>query len=150
MQSPDESGRGLHIVQDTDESYPMLTTPFHDLDGYVRLPRISGLVLSPDGSRLVTQVATLNHDGTKTHTALWEVYPSRAKPSRRLTRSAQGETGASFTPDGDLLFTSSRRDADAADDEDEDDTPALWVLPAGGGEARIVACLLYTSPSPRD
>ena len=100
MQSPDESGRGLHIVQDTDESYPMLTTPFHDLDGYVRLPHISGLVLSPDGSRLVTQVATLNHDGTKTHTALWEVYPSRAKPSRRLTRSAQGETGASFTPDG--------------------------------------------------
>jgi len=139
MQSPDESGRGLHLVQDTDESYPMLTTPFHDLDEYVRLPRISGLVLSPDGSRLVTQVATLNHDGTKTHTALWEVYPSRAKPSRRLTRSAQGETGASFTPDGDLLFTSSRRDADAADDEGDGDTPALWVLPAGGGEARIVA-----------
>jgi len=139
MQSPDESGRGLHLVQDTDESYPMLTTPFHDLDEYVRLPRISGLVLSPDGSRLVTQVATLNHDGTKTHTALWEVYPSRAKPSRRLTRSAQGETGASFTPDGDLLFTSSRRNADAADDEGDGDTPALWVLPAGGGEARIVA-----------
>jgi len=139
MQSPDESGRGLHLVQDTDESYPMLTTPFHDLDEYVRLPRISGLVLSPDGSRLVTQVATLNHDGTKTHTALWEVYPSRAKPSRRLTRSAQGETGASFTPDGDLLFTSSRRDADAADDEGDGETPALWVLPAGGGEARIVA-----------
>ena len=26
MQSPDESGRGLHLVQDTDESYPLLTT----------------------------------------------------------------------------------------------------------------------------
>jgi dipeptidyl aminopeptidase/acylaminoacyl peptidase len=138
MQPPDESGRGLRLVQDSDETYPMLTTPFHDLDEYVRLPRISGLVLSPDGSRLVTQVSTLNHDGTKTHTALWEVYPTRAKPSRRLTRSAEGETGAAFTPDGDLLFTSARPNADAADEEN-DDTLALWVLPAGGGEARIVA-----------
>ena len=138
MPAPDESGRGLRLVQDTDESYPMLTTPFHDLDEYVRLPRMSGLVLSPDGSRLVTQVSTLNHDGTKTHTALWEVYPTRARPARRLTRSAQGEAGAAFTPDGDLLFTSSRPDADAAADEN-DDTQALWVLPAGGGEARIVA-----------
>jgi len=138
MPSPDESGRGLRLVQDTDESYPTLTTPFHDLDEYVRLPRMSGLALSPDGSRLVTQVSTLNHDGTKTHTALWEVYPTRARPARRLTRSAQGETGAAFTPDGDLLFTSSRPNADAADEEN-DDTLALWVLPAGGGEARIVA-----------
>ena len=139
MQSPDEPGRGLRLVQDPPESYPTLTTPFHDLDEYVRLPRMEGLVLSPDGSRLVTQVSTLNHDGTKTHTALWEVYPTRARPARRLTRSAEGETGAAFTPDGDLLFTSARPNADAADDENDKKTPALWVLPAGGGEARIVA-----------
>jgi Tol biopolymer transport system component len=139
MQSPDESGRSLHLVPSEPESYPTLQTPFHDLDEYVRLPRMEGLVLSPDGSRLVTQVSTLNADGTKTHTALWEVYPTRAKPARRLTRSAEGETGAAFTPDGDLLFTSARPNADAADDENDRKTPALWVLPAGGGEARIVA-----------
>nr|WP_246169333.1 alpha/beta fold hydrolase [Actinotalea subterranea] len=104
---------------------------------------MSGLVLSPDGSRLVTQVSTVNHDATKVHTALWEVYPTRAKPARRLTRSAQGESGAAFTPDGDLLFTSSRPNADAPENSDKPlDKPALWVLPAGGGEARIVA----TSP----
>ena len=136
---PDVPGRGLHLVQDAPESYPTLTTPFGDLDEYVRLPRMEGLVLSPDGSRLVTQVSTLNADGTKTHTALWEVYPTRARPARRLTRSAEGETGAAFTPDGDLLFTSARPNADAADDENERKNPALWVLPAGGGEARIVA-----------
>lgn len=139
MQSPDDPGRGLRLVQDPPEPYPTLTTPFHDLDEYVRLPRMEGLVLSPDGSRLVTQVSTLNHDGTKTHTALWEVYPTRARPARRLTRSAEGETGAAFTPDGDLLFTSARPNADAGDDENDKETPALWVLPAGGGEARIVA-----------
>ena len=116
-----------------------MTTAFHDLDEYIRLPRMSGLVLSPDGSRLVTQVSTVNHDATKVHTALWEVYPTRAKPARRLTRSAQGESGPAYTPDGDLLFTSSRPNADAAKTEEPSDLPALWVMPAGGGEARIVA-----------
>ena len=141
MQSTDEPGPGLRLVQtDSDDTgFPGLTTPFHNLDEYVRLPRMSGLVLSPDGSRLVTQVSTL-HDDAKTHTALWEVYPTRARPARRLTRSAQGESGAAFTPDGDLLFTSSRPNADDAKaPENGTDNPALWVLPAGGGEARIVA-----------
>lgn len=132
-------GPSLRLVADqADPDVPTLTTPFHDLDEYIRLPRMSGLALSPDGSRLVTQVATVNHDGTKVHTALWEVYPTRAKPARRLTRSAQGESGPAFTPDGDLLFTSSRPDADAASSE-APEVPALWVMPAGGGEARIVA-----------
>lgn len=139
MPSPDDSGRSLHLVPSEPEDYPTLLTPFHDLEEYVRLPRMEGLVLSPDGSRLVTQVSTLNADGTKTHTALWEVYPTRAKPARRLTRSAEGETGAAFTPDGDLLFTSARPNADAAEEENKKRKPALWVLPAGGGEARIVA-----------
>ena len=144
MTSTHENGPGLRLVPGTgseeDGTFPTLTTAFHDLDEYVALPRMSGLVLSPDGSRLVTQVSTVNHDATKVHTALWEVYPTRARPARRLTRSAQGESGAAFTPDGDLLFTSSRPDADAPEDAEKPlDKPALWVLPAGGGEARIVA-----------
>ncbi len=121
------------------QSPAAFTTPFANLDEYVALPRMSGLVLSPDGTRLVTQVATLNHDGTASRTALWELFPTRARPARRLTRSAQGESGAAFTPDGDLLFTSSRPDAESTDAEKAADVPALWVLPAGGGEARIVA-----------
>ena len=140
MTSSGESGPGLRLVQSAPEDdVPRLTTSFHDLDEYVRLPRMSGLVLSPDGSRLVTMVSTL-HDDAKTHTALWEVYPTRARSARRLTRSAQGESGAAFTPDGDLLFTSCRPNADDAEAADKGtDKPALWVLPAGGGEARIVA-----------
>lgn len=112
-------------------------TPFHDLERYIALPRVSGLVLSPDGTRLVTAVATLDEKRTRYVTALWEVDPTGEAPAHRLTRSAKGEGGAAFTPTGDLLFTSARPDPDAAAD---DDAPsALWVLPASGGEARVLA-----------
>ena len=113
-------------------------TPFHDLDAYVALPRLSGLVLSPDGTRLVTAVQTLDRKRTAYVTALWEVDPTGERPARRLTRSAKSEASAAFTPAGDLLFTSARPDPDAQEPDDEP-APALWLLPADGAEARVVA-----------
>lgn len=113
-------------------------TPFHDLDAYVALPRLSGLTLSPDGTRLVTAVATLDAKRTRYVTALWEVDPAGERPARRLTRSAKGESSARFASTGDLLFTSARPDADA--DAPDDEAPAaLWLLPGDGAEARVVA-----------
>ncbi|MBN9374937.1 MAG: PD40 domain-containing protein, partial [Cellulomonas sp.] len=112
-------------------------TAFDDLDSYLAIPRLSGLALSPDGSRLVTSVQTLDPKSTKYVTALWEIDPTGAAPARRLTRSAKGEGGAAFTPAGDLLFTSGRPDPDAKDADDE--VTDLWLLPARGGEARVVA-----------
>ncbi|GMA24244.1 hypothetical protein GCM10025864_20030 [Luteimicrobium album] len=114
-------------------------TPFHDLDAYVALPRLAGLTLSPDGSRLVTAVQTLDPKRTRYVTALWEVDPTGGSPARRLTRSAKGESSALFAANGDLLFTSARPDADTGDTDDGAPRPALWLLPAGGGEARVVA-----------
>src|SRR4051794_14910127 len=112
-------------------------TPFADLDAFVALPRVSGLLLSPAGDRLVTAVSTLATDRTSYVSALWEVDPTGRRPARRLTRSAKGESPAAFLPDGGLLFTSSRPDPQAKPDDDA--PPALWLLPAGGGEARAVA-----------
>src|SRR4051794_6472214 len=101
------------------------------------LPRVGELALSPDGTRLVTTVATLNPKRTKYVTALWEVDPAGERPARRLTRSAKGEGGPVFTAGGDVLFVSARPDPD--EKEPKDDAPAaLWLLPAGGGEARVV------------
>ncbi|KQY22148.1 peptidase S9 [Cellulomonas sp. Root485] len=116
----------------------MTSTPFHELEQYVAIPRVSGLVLSPDGSRLVTSVATLDGKSTKFVTALWEVDPTGEKPARRLTRSAKGEASAAFTQNGDLLFTSARPDPDGKADDDEP-VPALWLMPRDGAEARVVA-----------
>ena len=112
----------------------MQQTPFHDLQAYVELPRLSGLALSPDGNRLVTTVSELDPDRTRMVGALWEIDPHGSAAPRRLTRGAAGEHGPLFTPDGDLLFLSARPDPQSAGDGD---TPtALWLLPAGGGEAR--------------
>ncbi|MGM7424834.1 prolyl oligopeptidase family serine peptidase [Cellulosimicrobium sp. CpK407] len=111
--------------------------PFHDLDQYLAIPRVGGLALSPDGARLVTTVQTLDPQRTGYRTALWEVDPAGHAPARRLTRSTQGESSATFTGAGDVLFTSARPDPDGGSDDDP--KAALWLLPATGGEARVVA-----------
>jgi dipeptidyl aminopeptidase/acylaminoacyl peptidase len=121
-----------------DRPAPAAATAFHDLEAYLALPRISGLTLSPDGTRLVTSVATLDPKSTRYVTALWQLDPGGDRAARRLTRSAKGESGAAFLPDGSLLFTSARPDP-AAEAKDEEPRAALWLLPADGGEARVVA-----------
>ncbi len=108
---------------------------FDDLARYVAYPRLAGLVLSPDGRRLVTTVSTPNAKGTGYATALWGVDPTGERAAYRMTRSAKGEAGAAFSVTGDLYFTSSRPDPDATDEQPE---AALWQIPAGGGEARVV------------
>ncbi|MBT2585316.1 prolyl oligopeptidase family serine peptidase [Arthrobacter sp. ISL-95] len=110
-------------------------TAFHHIDHYLAIPRVGGLTLSPDGKRLVTTVTTLNGKGTEFATALWELDPSGRNHARRITRSSKGEAGAVFAANGDLYFTSARPDPDSPD---ADPVNALWLLPADGGEARVV------------
>ena len=112
-----------------------MTTPFSSLDDFVALPRLSGLALNRQGTRLVTSVATLNPKKTAYQSALWEVDPAGGEPARRLTRSSAGESGAAFLSSGDLLFTSARPDPDDAEGEKR---AALWRLPATGGEASLL------------
>lgn len=111
----------------------MTDTTFTALTSYVAHPRQSSLALSPDGSRLVTAVQTLNTDSTGYTTALWEIDPTGERPAHRLTRSGAGESGASFSGSGDLYFVSSR-----PDDQGGSEGSALWRLPACGGEAEML------------
>ena len=114
-------------------------TPFHQLSDFVAIPRVGSIELSPDGTWLAATVQTLSPDKKKYQTSIWRIDPEGG-PARRLTRSAQGEGGPVFLPDGSLLFTSKRPDPDA-EKEDKDAKAALWVLPPDGGEARRLTAL---------
>src|SRR5947209_218556 len=112
----------------------MTATEFDSLDDYLALPRVAGLAVSPDGTRVVTTVAELNDKRSKHVTAIWELDPAGQRPAHRLTRSPGGESSPTFTADGDLLFLSSRPSGENSDASTK--TPAsLWRLPAAGGEA---------------
>src|SRR5699024_9089018 len=111
-----------------------MSTPFHDLDDYIALPRTTGLALSRDGRRLVVGVSRLNEERTEYVTSLWEVDPDGEAPARRLTRGLGSEGDPTFTAGGDLLFVAERPAAG-----EEKDVPAVWCLPAAGGEAHRVA-----------
>jgi dipeptidyl aminopeptidase/acylaminoacyl peptidase len=117
-------------------------TPFHDLNDYIAIPRLTGLRLSPDGSWLAATVQSLSADKKKYVTSIWRIDTGGGPPTR-LTRSAEGEGSPCFLPDGALLFTSKRPDPERKHDkQDADDSgTALWLLPSGGGEARPVAAV---------
>ncbi len=105
-------------------------SPIGDLDHFLALPRVAGLAVSADGSRLVTTVSELSEKRDEYVTSIWELDPAGERPARRLTHGAKGESSPVFTAEGDLLFLAARPTA-------EDDKPpaALWRLPAAGGEA---------------
>lgn len=118
-----------------------MTTPFSDLDQYIALPRVDGIAVSPDGSRVALTVSTLDAEGTGYRRSIWAVRGTDGTAGDtpvRLTRSAKGEGGVAFTRTGDLLFVSGRSDGDGGPDSD---AQQLWLLPATGGEARPVTRL---------
>jgi dipeptidyl aminopeptidase/acylaminoacyl peptidase len=107
-------------------------TDFDDFSDYLAIPRVTDLALAPDGTALVATVASLNKDGNKLVNALWAIDPAGLDDPRRLTRSDKGESGPVFAADGAVLFISARGT------DDDDDPAALWRLPAGAGEPRMV------------
>src|SRR3954452_19313611 len=96
----------------------MASTPFHSLDDYIALPRVEALALSPDGETVVLTVAVLKKDATAYERSLWAVPSDGSGSPRRLTRSAKGEAGATFTSRGDVLFVSARPDVEGEADHE--------------------------------
>ncbi len=114
-------------------------SPWFDLETYVTTPRLTGLVLSHDGSTLMAAVQGPDADKTAYTTSLWSVDPRGERRAVRKTRSVKGEAAAAFLRDGSLVFTSKRDIPTEGDDAPKDSTSALWCLPGDGGEAYVLA-----------
>lgn len=119
------------------DAEPATGSPWTDLQAYVALPRLGGLVVG--GDRLLVSVAALDADRTTYTSAWWQLDPTGQAPARRCTRSVEGESAAALLSDGSLLFTSRRTVPTEGDDGAASDTSAVWCLPAGGGEAYVLA-----------
>ena len=135
-----EPSRSRHPASGSVLRMPETDTPCTDsftVGEFLDLPRAAGLAVRPDGRRLVTVAATRDPEGQRYREALFELDPHGDSPPRRLTFSEAGESSPHFLPDGDLLFTSGRPDPDHT--TTDDDVERLWLLPAGGGEARLLA-----------
>lgn len=93
----------------THAKHSFQNSPFHDLDAFIALPRLSGLALSEDGTRLVTTVSTLDEEKTAYVSALWEIDPAGERPARKISRGAdagkgaKGESAPAFTAAGDQI-----------------------------------------------
>ncbi|HEU5007211.1 MAG TPA: prolyl oligopeptidase family serine peptidase [Jatrophihabitantaceae bacterium] len=107
---------------------------FAELTAFTALPRLTGLALSPDGTRLVATMQQPDEKGARYTSSIWQIPLEGTSPPTRLTRSDKGETSPAFLPDGSLLFVSVRADPDAGKDADPnaEDEPALWLLPPSG------------------
>ncbi|TMC49606.1 MAG: S9 family peptidase, partial [Chloroflexi bacterium] len=111
--------------------------PAIDIDSFLAIPRVASLHLNRDGSRLVATVQTVAADGKRFAGALWELDPEGGRDPVRLTQSARGDTAQGFLPDGSIVFTSVRPDPESTDTA-APEVASLWLLPAGGGEARRI------------
>jgi dipeptidyl aminopeptidase/acylaminoacyl peptidase len=112
-----------------------------DLREFVTIPRVTALRLAPDGSWLAAVVQTVGGEPPKYLSSIWRIDAAGDRECVRLTRSAEGEASPAFLPDGSLLFASKRPDPEAGkkDADASKDKPAVWLLPAVGGEPRRIA-----------
>lgn len=81
--------------------------------------------VSPDGTRVVAPVQTIDRDADEYRSALWSIPLDGSAPGK-LTSGRWSDTAPRWSPDGKWIAFISNR---------EEQKPQLWILPTAGGEA---------------
>lgn len=92
--------------------------------------------LSPDGDRVVFTLRTTDRDGDRDTRSLWQV-PATGGEAAQLTQGTADSTPV-WSPDGTQLAFLRAQDGPAQ----------VWLLPAGGGEARGLTTLPLGAGAP--
>ena len=123
-------------------------TPFEDLHSYIAIPRVTGLRLSPDGTWLAATVQQPDPDGKKYSTSIWRIPAGGGAPALRRARPAdpvgagRGRPGVPSRRLPAVRLPAARpggRVRGRQGGEQDGAKPALWLLPAAGGDARRIA-----------
>ena len=101
-----------------------------DVRDLVAFDRISEPRVSPDGSRVVFTVSSVDLDANRRRTDLW-IAPLDGSGARRLTRHEAGDTSAVWAPDGKSVYFLTTRSGSSQ----------VFRLPLDGGEAQPVTTL---------
>ena len=101
-----------------------------DVDALWALDRIGEPSLSPDGAQAVAGVTRYSMESNKGQSSLW-LFSTLGGEPRRLTEAGEKDGNPQWSPRGDLIaFTAKREQAGVKDEETQ-----LYVIPPDGGEA---------------
>ncbi|MGD9647822.1 MAG: prolyl oligopeptidase family serine peptidase [Pirellulales bacterium] len=96
------------------------------LDDFFAFGRVSDPHISPDGSKVVYTVTTVDLAKNSTSTNLWIAPTDGGAPPQRLTTTTAKDRHPRFSPDGRRVLFESNRSGQQQ----------LWVIDVDGGEAR--------------
>lgn len=106
------------------------------------MKRVSAPIISPDGGWVVFTVNEPSYVEADAVSDLWLVPTDGSAEPRRLTNTSGGEGGVAWSPDGERILFTARREGD--------DASQVYLLDiARGGEAQRITTLSTGAASPR-
>jgi acylaminoacyl-peptidase len=113
----------------------MLKLEEYDVEPLLHREPVSDPQVSPDGSRVLYVLSQVHPDDERSESHIWMIPVEGGEP-RQFTSCNGNDSSPRWSPEGEVIYFLSTR---LASGEREEKRNRLWAIPAGGGEARLIA-----------